>query len=95
MKNLYILFLLLILMYAPAQNQQPATERYIKVPHGYLMVLRQGDIILQEIEKMAVDENVPAATFTGLGFVNITFGFFDFKTRHITPRRLRIWNLPH
>lgn len=50
------------------------------------MVLHQGDSILVELEKLAVTEKVPSASFTGMGFVNITFGFFDFKTKKYTPK---------
>ena len=89
MRNPYIILLLLIAAQATAQETQPAIQRYTKVPHGYLMVLRQGDIILEEIEKMTVAENIPAATFTGLGFVNITFGFFDFKTKEYNPKEFK------
>jgi len=69
-----------------AQKTKPEVARYIKVPTGYLMVLRQGDDILKEIEALAVAENIPSATFTGMGFVNITFGFFDFKTKKYNPK---------
>lgn len=89
MKN-YILHTLILLTFivsgANAQKTQPETERYIKVTSGYLMVLRQGDNMLEEIEKMAVAEKLPSATFTGMGFVNITFGFFDFETKEYNPK---------
>jgi predicted DNA-binding protein with PD1-like motif len=65
------------------------TQRYIKVPTGYLMVLRQGDQVFSEIEKMAMKENIPAATFTGMGFVNATFGFFNFKTKEYAPKEFK------
>ena len=70
-------------------KSQPATERYIKVPTGYLMVLRQGDTLIEEIEKLENAENIPSATFTGMGFVNITFGFFDFKTKKYNPKEFK------
>ena len=69
-----------------AQKTKPSIARYTKVPTGYLMVLRQGDDILKEIEALAVAEKLPSATFTGMGFVNITFGFFDFKTKKYDPK---------
>ena len=89
MKKLHILILLMIGMNASAQKTQPTIARYVKVPNGYLMVLRQNDKILEEIEKMAAAENIPSATFTGMGFVNITFGFFDFKTKKYDPKEFK------
>lgn len=64
-------------------------KKYTRVPAGYLMVLRQGDSILNEIEALAQAEKIPSATFSGMGFVNITFGFFDFKTRQYDPKEFR------
>jgi predicted DNA-binding protein with PD1-like motif len=69
-----------------AQQTQPEIPRYTKVPNGYLMVLRQGDDVFKEIEAMAIKENIPSAAFTGMGFVNVTFGFFDFKTKKYNPK---------
>lgn len=63
---------------------QTATEpkRYTKVPNGYLMVLRQGDDIFKQLEHFAKQENIPSASFTGMGFAStITFGFFNFQTK--------------
>ncbi|WP_223860140.1 PPC domain-containing DNA-binding protein [Spirosoma validum] len=65
-------------------DKQP--KRYVKVPAGYLMVLRQGDSILGKLEEFARQENVPSANFTGMGFVNIKFGFFDFSTKKYNPK---------
>ncbi len=72
-----------------AQKTQPDIPRYAKVPAGYLMVLRQGDDILKEIEALAVKENIPSANFTGMGFVTMTFGFFDFKTKKFDPKEFK------
>jgi len=63
-----------------------SVKRYVKVPAGYLMVLRQNDRVLEQLENFARVENIPAASFTGMGFVDITFGFFDFQTRKYAPR---------
>lgn len=71
---------------ASAQKKAPEIPRYTKTPSGYLMVLRQGDSILKEIEFLAEKENIPSASFTGMGFVNITFGFFDFNTKKYNPK---------
>lgn len=85
----HIFYLLLLIAVDVTAQSQPATERYIKVPTGYLMVLRQGDTIIEEIEKLAEAENIPSATFTGMGFANITFGFFDFKTKKYNPKEFK------
>jgi len=81
-----LLLIFMAVTTAHAQKTQHNIARYTKVPAGYLMVLRQGDDILKEIEALAVAENIPSATFTGMGFVNITFGFFDFKTKKYDPK---------
>ena len=72
-----------------ARKTQTIMKKYTRVPAGYLMVLRQGDSILNEIETLAQAEKIPSATFSGMGFVNITFGFFDFKTRQYDPKEFR------
>jgi predicted DNA-binding protein with PD1-like motif len=66
-----------------ANNSQ---RRYSKVTNGYVMVLRQGDDLMAELEKFAVAENIPSANFTGMGFVNITFGFFNNETKKYMPK---------
>lgn len=72
-----------------AQQIQPEIPRYTKVETGYLMVLRQGDNIIQELEKLAVIENIPSANFTGMGFVNMTFGFYDFEAKKFNPKEFK------
>lgn len=86
MKKILCSFAILILVSATAFAQNPNKKRYTKVPEGYLMVLLKGDDILKEIEKFAVAENIPSANFTGMGFVNMTFGFFDSKTKKYNPK---------
>lgn len=71
---------------AQTNNQ---TTRYIKVPAGYLMVLRQGDNVLSEIEKLADTEKIPSANFTGMGFVDTKFGFFNFETKQYEPKEFK------
>lgn len=80
------LMLLLALMEFSSYAQTADTARYIKTPAGYLMVLRQGDDVFKEIEKLATAEKIPSANFTGMGFVNAKFGFFDFKTKEYKPK---------
>lgn len=81
MKFALALFALFLVQAALAQ--QP----YVKVPHGYLMVLEQGDDILKKLEEFAVRENIPSANFTGMGFVNIKFGFFNYDTKQYEPKQ--------
>ncbi|HTF18360.1 MAG TPA: PPC domain-containing DNA-binding protein [Chryseolinea sp.] len=60
-------------------------KSYTKVSNGYVMVLRQGQHLFEELERFASEEKIPAANFTGMGFVNITFGYFDFDTKQYLP----------
>ena len=70
-------------------KKDEAMKRYMKVPSGYLMVLRQGDNVLQQLEQFAKEEGIPSANFTGMGFVDATFGFFDFKTKKYNPKEFK------
>ncbi|RYG44831.1 MAG: DNA-binding protein [Chitinophagaceae bacterium] len=85
MKRTCLLLLLTICSYS-SFAQTTDTARYVKTPTGYLMVLRQGDDVFKEIEKFAVTEKIPSANFTGMGFVNARFGFFNFKTKQFKPK---------
>lgn len=76
--------------FAAAQQQDSANHvRYIKVPAGYLMVLRQGDDVLAHLEHLAQKEKIPSANYVGMGFVNVTFGFFNFKTKEYEPKEFK------
>lgn len=71
-----------------AQQKNPC--RYIKTPSGYLMVLRQGDDVLAHIEDLAKNENIPSASFTGIGFASeVTFGFYDFEAKKFDPKTFK------
>jgi hypothetical protein len=71
-----------------AQQKDPC--RYIKTPSGYLMVLRQGDDVLAHIESLAKKENIPSASFTGIGFASeVTFGFYDFEAKKFNPKTFK------
>ncbi|WP_346315894.1 PPC domain-containing DNA-binding protein [Chitinophaga sp. YIM B06452] len=86
-KVIAILLLCLFISKAAAQNNAMDTiPRYIKVPAGYLMVLRQGDDVLAQLESLAVKEKIPSANFAGMGFVNARFGFFNFQTKEYEPK---------
>lgn len=56
-------------------------------PAGYLMVLRQGDDVIAELEALASRETIDGATFCGFGFAgSVTFGFFDYELKDYVPR---------
>ena len=84
-----VLMVMFINHKANAQKTQPTILRYTKVPAGYLMVLREGDTIFGEIEKMAQKENIPSANFTVMGFVTMTFGFYDFEKKEYDPKEFK------
>lgn len=91
MKRLYatLLFSLFLGMTAMAQQPDATVKRYVKVPQGYLMVLLQGDNIISQLEAFAEAEKIPAANFTGMGFVDMKFGFFNFETRKFDPKMFK------
>jgi uncharacterized protein len=89
MKFLFTFLVFVFALFVQAQVQSTNSDnmkRYVKVPTGYLMVLKQGDNLFQELEKFAETEAIQSANFTGMGFVDITFGFFDFKTKKYNPK---------
>jgi len=90
MKLFYISFLILSLLLCGTLHSQgvdsSASPKYIKVIEGYLMVLKQGDYLFEELEKLSLRENIPSATFTGMGFVNVDFGFFNAKKKTYKSR---------
>ena len=81
-----VLFFLSGFMESFGQSKVQPEKRYTKVPNGYLMVLRQHDNLFRELEKFVNVEKIPSANFTGMGFVSVTFGFFDFKTKKYNPK---------
>lgn len=86
MKKIFLLFISLFFTIGMTA-QDKSKKRYIKVPDGYLMVLLQGDNILKEIEAFATAEKIPSANFTGMGFVTMTFGYYDFKKKKFNPKK--------
>ena len=76
-----------------AQKSPDTHKRYTKVPAGFLMVLRQDDDVLAKIKDLAITENIPSANFTGMGFVDATFGYFDTKTKKYTPKQYKAMEL--
>jgi predicted DNA-binding protein with PD1-like motif len=71
----------------PAEPAQ--AKKHIQSKDGFLMVLRQGDDVLEQLKQLARTENVQSATFTGFGFVHATFGYFDPSKKDYLPRELR------
>ena len=86
-----MILILLTLTFTPTSMAQEKGEeiRYTKVSAGYLIVLRKDDDVIHFLEKFAADENLSGANFTGMGFVDITFGFFDFETKQYKPRHFQ------
>lgn len=85
LKNMITVLIFVLMNTITAQQKDPC--RYIKTPTGYLMVLRQGDDVLAHIENMAKTENIPSASFTGIGFAaDVTFGFYDFNAKKFNPK---------
>lgn len=85
LKNIFTVSIFILMNNVTAQQKDQC--RYIKTPAGYLMVLRQGDDVLAHIENMAKTENIPSASFTGIGFASdVTFGFFDFNAKKFNPK---------
>ncbi|WP_460935777.1 PPC domain-containing DNA-binding protein [Spirosoma humi] len=87
----YLSLLFLLMSFSPLKSidhTMPSddTKRYKKVPAGYLMVLRQGDDVFAQLEKLAKEEKIPSATVSGMGFVSATFGYFNQKTKEYDPR---------
>lgn len=61
--------------------------RWASTPNGYLMVLRQGDDVIAELERLAELESIEGATFSGFGFAGLVrFGFFDYAKAEYVPR---------
>ena len=89
MKTLILVILFICFTLNVKTMAQKKIEKYIKVPAGYLMVLRQGDDVLAQIEEMAVREKIPSANFFGMGFVTAKFGFFNFETKQYDPKEFK------
>ncbi|MCB2377114.1 DNA-binding protein [Hymenobacter sp. BT635] len=73
---------------ARAQTAAPS-PKYVRTPTGFLLVLRQGDNVLQELEQLATREKIAGASLTGLGFVHPTFGFWNGQTKTYDPKSFR------
>jgi len=87
MKHIFIILTILIMNNLTAQQDNC---RYIKTQTGFLMVLRQDDDVIAKIEDLAKTENIPSASFTGIGFASdVTFGFYDFNAKKFNPKTFK------
>ncbi len=83
-----LLFTLFLVINFSAQEKEIC--RYTKTPTGFLMVLREGDDVISRIENLAKTENIPSASFTGIGFAaDVTFGFYDFNAKKFNPKTFK------
>ncbi|MCY0978037.1 DNA-binding protein [Chryseobacterium wangxinyae] len=83
-----LLFTLFLVINLSAQEKEIC--RYTKTPTGFLMVLREGDDVISRIENLAKTENIPSASFTGIGFAaDVTFGFYDFNAKKFNPKTFK------
>ena len=63
--------------------------RFIPIPGGFLMVLRQGDDVFARLGALMREEAIGSAAFSGFGFVkSATFGFFDFEAGDYRPKTM-------
>lgn len=81
-------FLCFIITIVNAQQKENDSKcRYSKTAAGFLMVLRQGDDVIASIENLVIEQKIPSANFTGIGFAEeATFGFFDFNQKKYNPK---------
>lgn len=42
---------------------------------------------MKKLEEFALAEKIPSANFTGMGFVNMEFGYFNFDTKIYEPKK--------
>ncbi|WP_228446599.1 PPC domain-containing DNA-binding protein [Chryseobacterium sp. 3008163] len=83
-----LLFTIFLMCNFSAQKKEIC--RYTKTPTGFLMVLRENDDVLAQIENLAKTENIPSASFTGIGFAReVTFGFYDFQAKKFNPKTFK------
>lgn len=84
------LLAVLIGLGSQAAGAQELTGKYVKTPSGYLMVLRNGDNVIAHLERLAVEEKIPTASFMAIGFMReATFGFYDFSRKEFDPKTFR------
>lgn len=88
--KLFSTFLFTLFLMSTLSAQQKEICRYTKTPTGFLMVLRENDDVLAQIENLTKTENIPSASFTGIGFAReATFGFYDFQAKKFNPKTFK------
>lgn len=88
--KLFSTFLFTLFLMNTFSAQEKEICRYTKTPTGFLMVLRENDDVLAHIENLAKTENIPSASFSGIGFAKeATFGFYDFNAKKFNPKTFK------
>jgi uncharacterized protein len=72
-----------------AAGSSDVQRRYIRTPTGYMMVLRMGDNVFEQLSKFAVAELIPAASLSAIGFGHATFGFWDASKKAFDSKTFR------
>lgn len=86
-KKISLTMILALVAFANYAQDSDCTQRSIKTPTGYLMVLREGDDVFQYLQELAAKEKIPSATIYGIGFGGkATFGFYDFAKKKFNPK---------
>ncbi len=91
------MLVLIALTISTAKAQKDDSSRYVRTAQGYFMVLRQGDNVIEHLEKLMLAEKIPTAIISGIGFVNIKFGYYKqrrkkFKDQHFKKVELSSLN---
>lgn len=72
----------------PAQkNSNQNEKKFIKTDAGYLMVLKEGDNLFDQLELFAIHEKIPSAYFTGMGFAEVEFGYYHLRQKRYRPKK--------
>lgn len=80
--------MLIFIAFKAKAQEQDCQMRYTKTPSGFMMVLRQGDDVFKQIEKLASQEKIPSASIYGIGFAaEANFGFYDFEKKEFNPKK--------
>jgi uncharacterized protein len=85
-----LLLALVLIALLPTCRKQPELDRkYVPVADGFLLVLREGDDVFAQLQRLAVEEGIDGATFSGFGFGHATFGYFNQQTKDYDRREFR------
>lgn len=71
------------------EHNRESPGNYVRSADGYLLVLREGDDVFAQLSRLAVNEQIEGATFTGFGFGHATFGYFDAAKKDFDRREFR------